>query len=174
MGSKVGLYIRLILTYTLTTASGESPHGMQKMGYNDFSHPDPDWCSVPNSFRPPGVGTTRPDPHPEAAYLDQQHFPVNAERKSAGGLSQGNPGQSRVQRAVRQRSYNSIDKGQPPKSYNLVEKGPPPRRTSDHYPAGQEFPDRLDPVPETLLEYHPPLVLQYPPADSQPGAAWWQ
>ena len=126
--------------YTLMVVSGEHRHEAPELAFDHSFMERSQWNAVPSHFQPPGVvGVTTQDPHPELAYADRQYFPVDEVRKSGGELSQGNGGQSRVERAIRQRTSN------PPS------KDAPPARIEYPYETGSGFPGQLSSVSECAL-----------------------
>ena len=142
--------------------SGELQAEVQTPGLNNFNNPDPNWPSMARSLRPSGAIETATDPHAEVSYSDQQLFPHSTLRKSAVDISQRRPGLLRVERAVRQRSSNP------------VEKNSLPTQSHNPYSAGLGFPEPFDMAPENPFESNPPLGLQYSPANPEPDFGWWQ
>lgn len=162
MGRKVSQYFEILFPYKLTIVSGQLLQGVRGPVPNHFNLPGPIWGTVPSSMHPlEFIGMTDTDPHADAAYSDQRLFPQTAPRKSVAEGSHGSAGQPRVERAVRQRSSNRVDKD------------PPWTRTQHPYSAGSGFPDRLVPSPVNSFG-HRGLDLQYPPSNPQPDFEWWE
>ena len=143
--------------------SGELLQGVRNPVFDRFDNPDATWNPVQSSIHPSGITEmTATDPHPEAAYSNQQFLSRNALRRSVAEVSQCGPGQPRVERAVRKRFSNTVDKG------------PPCTRTQLQCSAGSGLPEPLDTAPAHPFGHHPPLILQYPPANFDPNFEWWQ
>ena len=144
-------------------SSRELPSDLQDPEFSHFDQPDPNWAPIAGSCNPPVIfGPTIADRHAEVSYSNLQMFPHEALRRSFPETSQCNPGQPRVERAVRQRAPNPYIKGS--------------TSTHPHNPnsAGLGYPGPLGTAPENQFEPHPPLALQYPPANPESDLGWWQ